>query len=180
MVETTGRTVGPVPSRLMNVEVTPVPLIDKPVLAAVMQLYLYDSSDYTGDRLDDDGRYHYHYFDLYWTEEGRFPFLIRVDGQIAGLALVRSLAQDSVPLYQMAEFFVMRPHQGQGVGRAAAVTLFDRFPGRWEVGQHTGNPAGTTFWRRVIATYTGGQYSETFQDNGEHHGPVQHFRSRSI
>lgn len=163
----------------MKLDLIQIPLADKPVLAAVMQLYLYDTSDHTGDQLNDEGRYDYSYFDLYWVESGRYPFLIRVDGQIAGLALVRTLEAGLDPLYQMAEFFIMRVYRRRGVGRSAAFALFNRFPGRWEVGQEAANTAGIAFWRRIIAEYTGGQFTETFHADAERCGPAQRFRSGS-
>lgn len=161
----------------MNLELIPVPLRDKPILDAVMQRYFSESSAFTGDRPDADGRFPYYYFDLYWTEDGRFPFLIRVDGAIAGLALVRTLAGGRDPLYQMAEFFILYTYRQRGIGRAAAVALFDRFPGRWEVAQHAGNAPGIAFWRRVIGDYTGGRFTETWRLDDGQEGPVQTFRS---
>jgi predicted acetyltransferase len=142
-----------------------------------MQLYLYDSAIYSGDEPDGRGQYPYDYFDLYWIEDGRFPFLITLDGRLVGLALVRLLEPGADPLYQMAEFFVMRPYQGRGVGRAAAVALFNRFPGRWEVAQHEANAAGQAFWRRVIGDFTGGDYAERRPDDDRQGGTVQTFRS---
>ncbi len=38
-----------------------------------------------------NGLYDYMYLDHYWTEEGRHPFFIRVDGKLAGFALVREI-----------------------------------------------------------------------------------------
>jgi predicted acetyltransferase len=161
----------------MTVALRPVPHADKPTLAAIMQLYLYDSANHSGDEPDDRGLYPYRYFDLYWTEDSRFPFLITHDGRIAGLALVRLLEPGADPLHQIAEFFVMRPLRGQDVGRAAAVALFNRVPGRWEVAQLEANTAAQAFWRRVISDYTGGDYTERWVDDDEQRGPVQTFRS---
>jgi hypothetical protein len=39
---------------------------------------------------------------------GRHAFLIRVEGRLAGLALVRTLEAGDVPLHSVAEFFVRR------------------------------------------------------------------------
>jgi predicted acetyltransferase len=33
----------------------------------------------------------------------------------------------------MSEFFVLRKYRRQGIGRTAAVELFERFPGPWRV-----------------------------------------------
>jgi predicted acetyltransferase len=44
----------------------------------------------------------------------------------------------------------MRKYRGQGVGRRAAMELFQRFPGLWQVRQQQTNPHATGFWRSVI------------------------------
>lgn len=154
-----------------------VPLAEKATLFALMQPYLHDSSEYTGDDVNDQGIYPYYYFDLYWTEDGRFPFLIMLGNQIVGLALVRQLEFGEDPLHQLAEFFILRKYRRRGIGGAAARVVFDRFPGRWEVQEDSGNIAGQAFWRRVIDNYTKGDYQEQWDHPEHHNGPVQTFRS---
>lgn len=68
--------------------------------------------------------------------------------------------------YHMAEFFVARTHRRLGVGAKAVELILDRFAGRWEVVEYLRNPAAVSFWRRVLAKYTGGRYEERVQ-NGE-------------
>ena len=53
-----------------------------------MELYLYDFSEFDGADVDAQARYGYPYLDRYWEEAGRSPFLIRVDGVLAGFVLV--------------------------------------------------------------------------------------------
>jgi predicted acetyltransferase/8-oxo-dGTP pyrophosphatase MutT (NUDIX family) len=147
----------------------------QPVLANLLELYLHDFSEYDDADVRSDGRYGYGYLDCYWSEPGRYPFLIQVDGKLAGFALVRTLEAGEVPLYSMAEFCVLRKYRRQGVGRSAAVQLFDRFPGRWEVNQEAANLPSQSFWRRVIGDYTGGHFVESWQMNEGIAGPVQRF-----
>ena len=111
---------------LMDVLVVEASLEQKPVLHRLMQLYLHDSSEFTGDDASPDGVFTYRYFDEYWREPDRFPFLIYCGANLAGFVLVNSY---TVVLEQgagssIAEFFVMRKYRRQGVGRRAA-----RFPG---------------------------------------------------
>ena len=88
---------------------------DKPVVQQLLELYAHDFSAFNGADVDDHGRYGYRYLDAYWTEPGRHPFLFRVEGRLAGFALVRA----GVP-HDMAEFFVMRKYRRSGVGVDAA------------------------------------------------------------
>lgn len=127
------------------IELEPVDYADKVVLRRLIELYIYDYSEYMGWDVDAHGVFGYRYLDHYWTESDRHPFFIRVDGRLAGFALVRS----GTP-HGMAEFFVMRRYRRTGVGRQAAQILFERFPGAWEVSQLVTNVTGTTFWRSVI------------------------------
>lgn len=162
----------------MNVELLAVSIPDKPVLQALMQLYVYDFSEMIALDVDEHGVFFYPYLDYYWTEAGRYPFLVRCDGKIAGFALVRTLEFDADPLYQLAEFFILRRYRRRGVGREAARAVFDRFRGRWEVDQVAENVAATAFWRRVIGEYTGEQYVEVWRDENGERGPAQFFNNR--
>jgi len=144
----------------MNVDLEPVAYADKPVLRRMLQLYLYDFTEFSGDDVDQHGEFAYRYLDHYWapaSDDGdRFPFFIRVDGRLAGFALVRLVDGH----HEMAEFFVMRRYRRAGVGARAAKDLFSRFPGPWEVQQTAANVPAQSFWQRVIGDFTGGHYAE--------------------
>jgi predicted acetyltransferase len=138
----------------------------KPIFDNLLNLYLHDLSAYTGAGPDARGRFRYRYLDAYWTAEGeaegRVPFLILVDGEIAGFALRSGesrLGHDGATSY-VAEFFVARRWRRSGVGARAARMLFDRFPGRWEVFQLRRNTGAGAFWRSVINDYTDGAFEE--------------------
>ena len=60
----------------------------------------------------------------------------------------------------MGEFFVLRKFRRRGVGKQAAHRLFARHPGRWEVRELPSNMPAQGFWRRIIADYTQGDFSE--------------------
>ncbi|MBA4179393.1 MAG: GNAT family N-acetyltransferase [Anaerolinea sp.] len=149
----------------MTVELEPVAYTHKPVLRRLLELYLYDFTEFTGDDLNEHGEFGYRYLDHYWVpnpDDQRFPFLIRVDGKLAGCALVR-LRRGR---YSMAEFFVMRRYRRGGVGAQAAKAVFARFPGDWEVWQLPSNLPAQAFWRKVINEVTGGVYTERAEPDG--------------
>ncbi len=149
----------------MQTELVPASVEDKLIIANLLQLYLYDFSEFAGWAINEHGLYGYRYLDHYWTEPGRYPFLVRVDGELAGFALVRTLARGGRQENHIAEFFVMRKFRRTGVGEAAARQLFDRFPGSWSVSQLDQNVAAQRFWRRVIGCYTRGSYTERRDDD---------------
>jgi len=148
--------------RAVKVEIEPVSYHDKDVLRRLLEFYVYDYSEYMGWDVDAHGVFGYRYLYHYWTEPDRHPFFIRVDGRLAGFALVRS-----GPPHDMAEFFVMRRYRRVGVGREAARAVFERFPGPWEVRQLEANASGSAFWRSSIPV----PFKEKVRDGR----PVQQF-----
>jgi predicted acetyltransferase len=163
----------------LTVELHPINFSEKPVLRRLMELYQYDFSEFTGEDIDDSGEYGYRYLDHYWTEEGRYPFFIKIAGKLAGFVLVRILdRREGQTTYSMAEFFVMRKYRRQGAGYEVACRIFDRFPGWWQVEQEAANLPAQAFWRRVIGEYTGGRYEEMPPDGRL--GPVQRFYVGSV
>lgn len=154
---------------------------DKSVFRNLMQLYQYDTSEFNGQDPDPHGLYEYNFLDQYWTgsgrQEGRLPLLILADGALAGFVLKHrySWLEDGPDLpHFVAEFFVLRKWRRQGVGRLAAVELFRRFPGRWEVAQEPENLVAQRFWRQVIGEVTGGRFKEV-EGAPAWDGPIQRF-----
>lgn len=148
---------------MFEVQVQPVVFEDKDVLGQLLELYLHDLSKFTGADVGSHGVYGYFYLDDYWTEPDRYPFLLRVEDHWAGLALVRAGSPND-----MTEFFVMRKYRRNGVGRAAALILFNLFPGEWQIRQLAANRSATKFWRSVIPV--------PFNDDTIEMGPRQRFR----
>ncbi len=136
----------------MKLEIVPAQVDDKPVIRHLLELCLHDYSEFNGKDVNEHGLFDYPYVDHYWTEPGRYPFLVRVEETLAGFVLVRRLDVDE-PLWQMAEFFILRKYRRRGIGREVAHQVFDRFQGRWEITQEEGNLTGQRFWQQVIEEY---------------------------
>jgi predicted acetyltransferase len=161
----------------MVTTVMPAAASEESVLRNLAQLYAYDFADIMGWDIPDSGRFPDAIVDGCFEGERRHPFLLRADGRLAGFAIVdtRSRLSGDEGVRDMAEFFVARPLRGRGVGAAAARALFDRFGGRWEVRQTERNQPALAFWRAVIGAYTGGAFSQSFQQTSAWRGPVQSF-----
>ncbi|MBD5138920.1 MAG: GNAT family N-acetyltransferase [Ruminococcus sp.] len=147
----------------MNISIEPILFEQKSVFVQMMELYRYDFSEFSDDDINEYGYFGYSHIDDYWNEEGRYPFFIRADGKLAGLVLVRSCCEHNnlINPHNIAEFFVMKKYRHKGVGKAAAVKIFDMFPGGWEVSQWSNNLPARKFWEKVVAEYTNGKY-DTF------------------
>ena len=159
------------------VSLSPATTAERPAIANLMQLYIYDWSELRPLDVADDGRFAEYPLDRYWEDAGHHPLLLRVDGRLAGFALVsaRSRLSGATGVFDMAEFFVMRRYRRQGVGLRAASSAFDRFRGPWEVRQHDENVAATAFWRKAVDRHTGGRYREVRWNDAAWTGPVQMF-----
>lgn len=146
------------------ISLTRVPFEDKSVLQNLMQLYLYDFSEYTGEDVNVHGRYEYGYLDNYWIEARRDAYLIRYGEAIAGFTLVTrgttNMASGTfyAELMSISEFFVMRKFRGRGIGAFAANFCFDNYPGDWQITTPYNNRPSVTFWRAVIRKRTDGDY----------------------
>lgn len=113
-----------------------------PLLANLLELYLHDLSDVFPIEIGPSGRFGYDKLPRYWQEPTRcFPFLIRADERVAGFVLVTrgSPVTDDPDDLDVAEFFVLRRHRRDHVGRRAAFQLWDRLPGHWIVRVSLGN-----------------------------------------
>ncbi len=151
---------------------------ERPLLARLLELYLYDFREFTGWWVQEDGLFaRGDWHERQWSTPGRQALLLRVAGKPAGFAIVdeRSPLPGGGDRHYVAEFFVMRGQRRRGLGEAVARAIFDRFPGGWQVLQMPQNTAAQGFWRRVIGAYTGGRFSERTIADGD---IVQEFDTR--
>lgn len=72
-----------------HIEVLAATSEEQPVLANLLELYVYDFSELLGLEIGEDGRFGYPQLSLYWSEVARYPFLVRVDGKLAGFVLLK-------------------------------------------------------------------------------------------
>lgn len=144
-------------ARPVRIEVLPATPDEQSILANLLELYAHDFSDFLDLELGPDGRYDYKDLLLYWCEPGRHPFLVRVDGQLAGLALVKSGSplRGAEAAWDLAEFFVVGRYRRRGIGTAVAHQLWRRFPGLWQVRVMELNVRAHRFWECAILEFVG-------------------------
>ena len=95
-----------------------------------------------------------------------FALVVRSEGARAGPERGTG-SQPRVTIdYRMAEFFIARASRRLGIGATAVRLIFSRFAGRWEITEYLRNGSAVSFWRRVVASYTRGNYVERVV-NGE-------------
>lgn len=152
------------------------PASDAPVFTRLMQLYVHDLTDLVPMDIEDDGRFAFAPEERYWSESRFHPSFVRVDGRLAGFVVVDDVSRlTGEPVSDMSQFFILKKFRRTGVGARAARLAFDRRPGPWEVRQATSNLPAIVFWRRVIAEYTGGAFTDDAWDTAAFRGQVQRF-----
>ena len=150
----------------------------------LMRLYKYDFSEFAKigsayGEVGADGRFVYDGLDSYWQEDGRFALTVHADCRPAGFILVnRWSALDRDLDHAVAEFFILRSYRRNGVGSRAAGTLFEHWPGRWEVPVACYNKPALAFWRHAVAAVVDATVEEYPGDGERWAGQVLCFDNR--
>jgi len=180
----------------MLIEVSPCSEQDKQAFRNLFAFYRYDLMPFIGtgegsavNRYGaingETSRTHEEAFgddDLFQKPGVVLPFLIRADGELAGLAVVATQPHATPGRdYRMQEFFVLNKFRRRGVGRATALSLLEQFRGKWEIAQRPTNHGAIAFWQAVVQEHTGGDYTQVriVDDPGEVGGPGQNFDNTS-
>lgn len=151
-----------------GVELVPATRAEEPVLANLLELYAHDFSEFVDLAIGDDGRFHYPQLPLYWEDEGRVPFLVRVDAKLAGFVLVSkgSRITGDPSVWDMAEFFILRRYRRRQIGAAIARETWRRLPGPWEVRVRESNAAALAFWGKTLNGFTRSEVEGESMDVG--------------
>ena len=138
-----------------SIQVIPALAEQEPILANLLELYAHDFSEFHDLELGPDGRFGYEHLPLYWSDSARHPFLVFVDGKLAGFVLVKlgSEVSGNVSVWDMAEFFVIRGYRRRGIGAHVAHEMWRRFPGTWEVRVMESNISAQHFWAQAISGF---------------------------
>ena len=125
---------------------------DRDILARMLDAYLLELVTYRERVISPTDSQGYTYFDAYFSEVGRYPFLIRCENAFVGLALIRSPLSTGRG-WEIAEFYIAPEHRRVGVGHAAVASIFLRFPGNWELQVHRRNHEAVRFWLSCVRTF---------------------------
>lgn len=133
---------------------------EKATLYNLLEKYLYEFSQWEKTDTDEKGLYNYEWLDCYFTEENRYPYLIKVDGKLAGFVLISDYPEvpEETADFCLSEFFIMHKYRRNGYGRSAVFQVLDKHHGKWQLKRHPHNVASVHFWNSVISRYTKGNY----------------------
>lgn len=139
----------------VKVEVLQALMTDKTVIKNLVQFYIYDFTEYTNERINEQGTYPI-LSDLhkYWENyDGYNAYLVKANGEIAGFVLVKQLEDERS--HKLAHFFILRKYRRAGVGTQAARAIFSSVTGKWELNQLENNYPAISFWNRVLTEAAG-------------------------
>lgn len=124
------------------------------IIRNMFPYYIYDMSEYTKFSPNDDGTYVVDEsilnLNTYWTKSNHYPFLIKVDDEVAGFSLLREFPFLE-GYYDVGQFFILRKYKGQGIGREAFELSVKKFPGKWITRVLPNNGGAFKFWEKVIS-----------------------------
>jgi predicted acetyltransferase len=160
-----------------DLRIVPIKIEEKYILADLLQVYFTELSAFKVLAKDEQGRFSYKYLDLYWQEPERLPFFIKIGKKVGGFVLVNNHSYIKANAKTIAEFFILPEYRRQRLGKEAALTVFDMFPGWWEVAEEQNNFTAQAFWKKIIQEYSQGNFIETVLNNEKWQGPIQQFQS---
>ncbi len=96
----------------------------------------------------------------YFIEDDRHIYVLKELEIIIGFSLVNKHLRFNNDGFAVAEFFIQKDHERKGYGRKLAEHVFAQFHGNWEVAVSLKNNSAREFWRRVVSTYTAGNFIE--------------------
>lgn len=139
---------------MQNITLNPISIEDKEVIRNLV-------FEYQQELLDTENPGEYTYLDTYWEKENRHPFFIKHSDEIIGFVLVNHHTLINKPGANIAEFYVKPDYRHNGVGLQAALAVFSKFPGKWEVRVLHDKFKAIEFWRKTIDKATKGDFQET-------------------
>jgi predicted acetyltransferase len=153
----------------------------QPALVQLLQFYQYDLSEIESFQVDDCGYFRHPYFEQDLDDSNDRCLLIYANACLAGFVLLdQHRYTDRISNgHTISDLFIMRRFRDCGLGRRVATTLFDRYPGKWEIITHSCNVPALGFWRSVIDRYTGGRYAESWLHRPPWHGLIHTFESNA-
>jgi len=100
---------------------------------------------------ESSGSDNFPYFDAYWSEPSRKPYLLYKNGDTAGFALINRWSPSGHGTdWSMAEFFVRPYYRRKGIGGAAFREIMRCNPGVWEIPILAANKPALAFWQVTL------------------------------
>ena len=128
---------------------------DRTLLWNINQKYLYEMTQFYDDPMDENGNFHYGYFEEYFSDPNRVAYLLYDNDNIVGFALLNPYSCcGGKPDYTMAEFTIFPAYRRKHLASEAVKTILKKHPGKWEVKYNEKNTAAKKFWTTITSEYS--------------------------
>lgn len=130
----------------------------------------------TQNDVDELGQFDLKSLQKSWNNYNYDAYLLYSKSTPIGLCVVNLSSQISFGenTKDIAEFYILPKYRNKGAGLWFAHTLFNLYPGQWEIRQLKNAEQARKFWLKTIESYTK-QYKESFIDDQIWHGYLQEF-----
>jgi len=147
---------------LNKINLEQVTLKKKTKLESLMNLYLHDLSEFASDlKINEDGKFKYDGFELYFTSEDLKPFFITYHDEMVGFVLLNTGKYVPSDIdYTIHEVFLLRGFRKKGIGTVAIKKLFELYKGKYNIVQLGNNKIAIDFWKNFYKI-EGLKYTET-------------------
>jgi len=122
------------------------------VFERLAQDYEEEFAPITGKTKQPNGKYS---IDVDW----HFPncgYFWKEDSSIVGFVIKDQCGEYS----DIGEFYIIPSYRKMGMGKKMAFSIFDHYPGLWQVRQIENADLAKSFWRNVVSDYTKDDYFE--------------------
>jgi predicted acetyltransferase len=140
-----------------EVQIINVDYAKKEILKNLMTLYLHDLSEFSNEINinQESGLFEFDVFDLFFEKEGLTPFFIVHEKNVIGFILLQSgpYSNQEFADYVLNSFFILKKYRRRGLGREACREFFNKFPGRYAIGQLLNNKPAILYWKNIYKTF---------------------------
>jgi predicted acetyltransferase len=142
-----------------NIDLHPAQRDELQIIENLMQFYMYDFSEWLPLKLAGHGFFSIQPKIDYWRRPTTQPFLIHVDGELAGFVTVDDETRVAGAQHNIGYFFIARRFRGQGIAQFVVSALLKRIPGQWQIFHINANLPAQRFWAGLIPELTGGDFT---------------------
>lgn len=134
---------------MRNIQV--IPKSNKENLRKYFNDYLIELSEFDPHiKFDPNGTPIYKWFDCYFTDYGRYPFYLIIDGKMAGFCMIREVDNNH---YEIGEFCVLKEFRGNDNALWFAKECTDLFDGKIDFSTRHSNIRAIKFWTKFAKLY---------------------------
>lgn len=127
---------------------------ERPLFWNINQKYLYEMTLYYPDAMDEQGNYHYGYFDAYFTDPERKAYFIFDDETMIGFVMLNPYSYiGRKPDNIIAEFTIFPAYRRKHYALEAAKLILASHPGKWEIKYNEKNTGAKKLWNAIAAPY---------------------------